>query len=41
MIKRVGDNEWVQVICADVKISAPGASKAAKKQKSGKKGKKK
>jgi hypothetical protein len=41
LIKRVGDNEWVQVICADVKISAPGASKAAKKQKSGKKGKKK
>jgi hypothetical protein len=35
LIKRVGDNDWVQVICADVKISAPGASKAAKKQKSG------
>jgi len=34
-IKAVNDNEWVQAICGDVKISAPGASKAIKKQKSG------
>ena len=38
LIKRVADNDWVQVICADVKISAPGASKTVKKQKSGKPG---
>jgi hypothetical protein len=31
LIKKLGDNDWVQVICADVKISAPGASKTAKK----------
>ena len=42
LIKLVGDNEWVQSICGDVKISAPGASKVAKKQKqSSKKSKKK
>jgi len=41
LIKLVGENEWVQSICGDVKISAPGASKAAKKQKAGKKGGKK
>mmetsp|Transcript_37063 Transcript_37063/g.45314 ORF Transcript_37063/g.45314 Transcript_37063/m.45314 type:complete len:177 (+) Transcript_37063:495-1025(+) len=42
LIKLVGDNEWTQVICGDVKISAPGASKMAKKGKKGggKKGKK-
>lgn len=41
LIKRVSDNDWTQTICADVKISAAGASKMAKKQKaSGKKGKK-
>lgn len=33
LIKKVGDNDWIQVICADVKISAAGASKAAKKYK--------
>ena len=38
-IKRVPDGEWVQAICADVKISAAGASKVAKKQKSGGKAK--
>ena len=38
LIKRVADNDWVQVICADVKISAPGASKTVKKQKGGKQG---
>ncbi len=40
VIKAVNDNEWVQAICGDVKISAPGASKAIKKQKNGKKKKK-
>lgn len=30
----VTENEWIQTICGDVKISAPGASKIAKKQKS-------
>ena len=40
LIKQVNDNEWIQTICADVKISAAGASKMAKKQKtSNKKGK--
>jgi hypothetical protein len=34
LIKSLGDNDWVQVICSDVKISAPGAAKANKKQKS-------
>jgi hypothetical protein len=33
LIKKVGDNDWVQVICADVKISAAGASKTTKKHK--------
>jgi NFACT protein C-terminal domain len=33
LIKKVADNDWVQTICADVKISAPGASKAVKQQK--------
>jgi hypothetical protein len=37
VIKAVSDNEWVQAICGDVKISAAGASKAIKKQKSRKK----
>ena len=41
LIKRIGDNDWVQVICADVKISAAGASKAGKNKKGGNKGKKK
>ena len=41
LIKHVGDNDWIQTICADVKISSAGASKIAKKQKAnGKKGKK-
>ena len=39
MIKKVGEPEWVQAICADVKIAAPGASKATKQQKA-KKGRK-
>jgi predicted ribosome quality control (RQC) complex YloA/Tae2 family protein len=34
LIKKVGDNDWVQAICSDVKISAPGASKVAKAAKS-------
>jgi NFACT protein C-terminal domain len=33
LMKKVADNDWVQAICADVKISAPGASKAVKQQK--------
>lgn len=33
LIKKVVDNDWVQVICADTKISAAGASKTAKKHK--------
>jgi hypothetical protein len=33
LIKKVADNDWVQTICADVKIAAPGASKAFKQQK--------
>ena len=42
LIKRVSDNEWLQAICADVKLSAPGASKIAKKSKAaGKKAKNK
>jgi len=41
LIKNVSDNDWIQTICADVKISAAGASKMVKKQKAGgKKGKK-
>lgn len=30
LIKKVGENDWVQVICADVKISAAGSSKTTK-----------
>eukprot|EP00535_Pseudo-nitzschia_heimii_P001273 CAMPEP_0197180028 /NCGR_PEP_ID=MMETSP1423-20130617/4791_1 /TAXON_ID=476441 /ORGANISM="Pseudo-nitzschia heimii, Strain UNC1101" /LENGTH=1275 /DNA_ID=CAMNT_0042630047 /DNA_START=123 /DNA_END=3950 /DNA_ORIENTATION=+ len=45
LIKKVADNEWVQAICGDVKISAAGASKAIQKSKAkakaSKKGKKK
>lgn len=42
LIKQVAENDWVQSICGDVKISAPGASKAAQKSKAkGKKTKKK
>jgi len=33
VMKAVNDNEWVQTMCGEVKISAPGASKAIKKQK--------
>jgi predicted ribosome quality control (RQC) complex YloA/Tae2 family protein len=33
LIKKVAENDWVQTICADVKISAPGASKATKQNK--------
>ena len=33
LIKKVAENDWVQTICADVKISAPGASKATKQSK--------
>ncbi|KAL3897045.1 MAG: hypothetical protein SGARI_007013 [Bacillariaceae sp.] len=33
LIKKVGDNEWVQAICGDVKISAAGAAKAIQKSK--------
>ncbi|OEU20848.1 DUF814-domain-containing protein [Fragilariopsis cylindrus CCMP1102] len=33
LIKNVADNEWVQAICGDVKISAAGASKAIQKSK--------
>jgi hypothetical protein len=32
-IKKVIDNDWMQTICADVKISTAGASKATKKNK--------
>lgn len=42
LMKSVNDNEWVQAICGDVKISTAGASKIIKKQKAkAKKGKKK
>ena len=42
LIKHIPDNDWIQTICADVKISAAGANKIAKKQKAGgKKGKNK
>lgn len=34
LIKTVDDNEWLQNICSDVKISASGASKLVKQQKS-------
>ena len=33
LIKRVGDNDWVQVICGDVRIAAAGASKLVKQNK--------
>ena len=33
LMKRVSDNDWVQVLCSDVKISAPGANKNAKQKK--------
>ena len=33
LIKKVADNEWVQAICGDVKISAAGASKQLQKSK--------
>lgn len=39
MIKNINDNEWVQAMCGDVKISAAGASKAIKKSKASKKNK--
>jgi len=39
LIKKVADNDWIQCICADVKISAAGASKVAKKQKANTKAK--
>lgn len=41
LIKKVADNEWVQAICGDVKISAPGASKAIQKSKAKSKASKK
>jgi hypothetical protein len=41
LIKKVGDNDWVQVICPDVKISAAGAGKGTKKNKTSKKASKK
>lgn len=42
LIKGVNVNDWAQIICGDVKISAAGASKVMKKQKAGaKKSKKK
>jgi NFACT protein C-terminal domain len=37
LIKKVVDNDWIQTICPDVKISAAGASKAVKQQKASKK----
>mmetsp|Transcript_4509 Transcript_4509/g.8679 ORF Transcript_4509/g.8679 Transcript_4509/m.8679 type:complete len:1337 (+) Transcript_4509:102-4112(+) len=33
LIKAINDNEWVQAICGDVKISSAGASKVMKKSK--------
>jgi hypothetical protein len=41
LIKKVADNEWVQAICGDVKISAAGAAKAMQKSKAKAKGGKK
>ena len=41
LIKQVGDNDWVQVLCSDVKISAPGASKQKHKGSNKQKKKKK
>jgi predicted ribosome quality control (RQC) complex YloA/Tae2 family protein len=40
MIKHVNDNDWVQSLISDVKISAAGASKAQKQQKAKSKKKK-
>jgi NFACT protein RNA binding domain/NFACT protein C-terminal domain len=37
LIKRLGDNDWVQVMCADVKIVTAGSSKTAKSKGKGKK----
>jgi len=37
LIKRVNDNDWVKVICSDVKISSSGAYNKTKSQKSSKK----
>ncbi|CAB9515922.1 export mediator factor NEMF [Seminavis robusta] len=39
LIKKVGDNDWIQSLCPDVKISSAGASKATKKQKANNKAK--
>lgn len=39
LIRRVTDNDWVQVMCSDVKISSAGGNKSSKSQK--KKGKRK
>ena len=39
LIKKVSDNDWIQCLCADVKISAAGASKVTKKQKASNKAK--
>uniref|UniRef100_A0A7S1B9L7 NFACT RNA-binding domain-containing protein n=1 Tax=Corethron hystrix TaxID=216773 RepID=A0A7S1B9L7_9STRA len=33
LVRQVTENEWVQAICGDVKISAPGASKVGKQMK--------
>lgn len=33
LIKAINDNEWIQAICGDVKISSAGASKVMKKSK--------
>lgn len=41
LMKRVSDNDWVQVMCSDVKIGAPGANKNAKPKEAAKKGGKK
>jgi predicted ribosome quality control (RQC) complex YloA/Tae2 family protein len=40
LFKKINENDWIQTICPDVKISAPGASKAAKHQKAKNKAKK-
>jgi hypothetical protein len=41
LIRKVADPEWVSAMCGDVKISAAGASKAMKNQKSKSKARKK
>lgn len=41
LIKQVGDNDWVQTICANVKISSAAASQTAKKHKANNKKKRK